>query len=623
MGPGRVVVACLVAASVPAVIRGQETRTVTQPFIGVTLTRIETTVPRTLSMNLVEIDLAVPGIGFAVTPSNGGAVGDTIGLTTRQFLVQQGVQLAVNGGFSAGVSGSNFNVEGLAARQGVVYSEFQEFRTFALNISPDNVATILRASGTSGTAHTPTTTLYNVLPGEGRLLRNGSLIQYDGDTNQPRTGVGLGADETKLYFMTVDGRNSGHSLGVTRPELADFMRLNGVYNAFNLDGGGSTTLIVADPQPRVVNVPVGVNDVPGTERVVGSNFGVYALPMPVPAAVTINVAGGTTTQASAGHPFLVNALSLTKTGAGTLVLDASNTFTSTTEVRAGTLRLAKATGLQGSPTTVLAGAALDVVAGLTPRMPSLALAAGSMLSGSVTLGPTGIGRLTAAAAANLTATTLAIVAGGSATVTGTGTLGLRGLAIDPAGRLEIGSARLRVDAGGFDPAAVRESLAAGASGTAGITSAAVASAVAMGQRRTIGWRVETDGALSLGFAAPGDVNLDGQVNLSDITLINNGGRFGQGSASGAVWYQGDFDHSGGVTLTDINLLNNANVFLQGPYLPAAGGLGAAAASPVPGSSLSGPDGLVVSAVVPEPGAPLVGLAAALLALGRRRWRRPG
>ena len=146
----RVALWCLVVACCLGLARGQETRTVTQPFIGVTLTRIETTVPRTLSMNLVEIDLTVPGIGFAVTPSNGAAAGDTVGLTTRQFLTQQGVQLAVNGGFSAWVSGSNYNVEGLAARQGVVYSEFQEFRTFALNISPENVATIIRASGTSG-----------------------------------------------------------------------------------------------------------------------------------------------------------------------------------------------------------------------------------------------------------------------------------------------------------------------------------------------------------------------------------------------------------------------------------------------------------------------------------------
>lgn len=157
--------ACLVCGPA-AVVDGAESRSVSQPFIGVTHTRIDTTVPRKLVMNLVEIDLTVPGIGFAVTPSNGSAAGETVGRTTRQFLTEQAVQVAVNGGFSAWVSGSHYAVEGLAARQGVVYSEFQEFRTFALNISQDNVATILRSVSGTGTARSPDVPLYNTLAGE-------------------------------------------------------------------------------------------------------------------------------------------------------------------------------------------------------------------------------------------------------------------------------------------------------------------------------------------------------------------------------------------------------------------------------------------------------------------------
>ena len=242
-----VAIACVVAGwSVTAAVEAAETRTVSQPFIGVTHTRIDTTNPRTLSMNLVEIDLTVPGIGFAVTPSNGAAAGETVGRTTRQFLTEQAVQVAVNGGFSAWVSGGNYAVEGLAARQGVVYSEFEEFRTFALNISQDNVATILRSISGTGTDRTPDISLDNTLAGEARLLRNGSIVQYANESLQPRTAVGLSADETRLYLMTIDGRNTGHSLGVTRPELADLMRINGVSNAINLDGGGSTTTTDAE-----------------------------------------------------------------------------------------------------------------------------------------------------------------------------------------------------------------------------------------------------------------------------------------------------------------------------------------------------------------------------------------
>ncbi len=607
MGRRRVAISCLVAGSaLVATASAQETRTVTQPFIGVTLTRIDTMVPRRLSMNLVEIDLTIPGIGFAVTPSNGAAAGETVGLTTRQFLTQQGVQLAVNGGFSAWVSGSNYNVEGLAARQGVVYSEFQEFRTFALNISPDNVATIIRAAGTTGTAHSPATTLHNTLAGEGRLLRNGTIIQYDNESNHPRTGVGLSADETKLYVMTVDGRNSSHSLGVTRPELADFMRMNGVHNAINLDGGGSTTLVVADPQARLVNVPVGVGDVPGTERVVGSNFGVFALPMPVPAAVTINVAGGTSTQAAAGHPFLVNALSLTKTGTGTLVLDAGNSFTTATEILGGTLRLARATGLQASPTSVRAGARLDVAPGLVPRMPSLVLAAGSALSGSVTLGPGGIRGLTVSSTAHLSAATLAVAAGGTATVTGAGTLGLGGLAVDPAGRLEIGSAGIQVAAGGFDLAAVRAAIVAGVSGSTGITSSIAATT----SGRAVGWLDNGDGSLTVAFAAAGDWNVNGVVDFDDVVQFVSAGRFDTGLP--ATWAQGDYDTNGVVDFDDVVAQSAAGLFDAGPYNAPPGGMVPLGLAGDPGAEAGG------FAAVPEPATWVMLLAGAARAAGHRR-----
>lgn len=369
------------------------TTTVTQPFLGVTHTHIETTNPRRLDMHLVAIDLGVPGIGFAVTPSNGAATGETVGRTTRQFLGDQKVQLAINGGFSAWVSGSNYDVQGLAASKGEIYSSFEQYRTFALDISADNVATILRSPSGTGTAHYPDIPLYNTLPGEARLLRDGSIVAPTAnETLHPRTGVGLSGDQRTLYLFTVDGRNDGHSLGVTRPELADFMRMFGATDAINLDGGGSTTLVFADPVARLVNVPVGINDVPGTECVVGSNFGVFALPMPAPAAITLNVTSGTQTQWQAGQPLLVNALSLTKTGTGTLLLDQANTFTGSTTLIAGTVRLANARGLAASPVTIRSGATLAAAPGVRPCIPSVVLTGGVLDVADLTLGGTaGVG----------------------------------------------------------------------------------------------------------------------------------------------------------------------------------------------------------------------------------------
>jgi len=68
----------------------------------------------------------------------------------------------------------------------------------------------------------------------------------------PRTAVGISRDSTVVYLFTVDGRQPGYSAGMSLPELADWMLRVGCYHAVNLDGGGSTTMVVRD---SVVNRP--------------------------------------------------------------------------------------------------------------------------------------------------------------------------------------------------------------------------------------------------------------------------------------------------------------------------------------------------------------------------------
>ena len=68
---------------------------------------------------------------------------------------------------------------------------------------------------------------------------------------QPRTLAGVRADGT-LLLVTVDGRRPGWSVGMTLPEAARLMRSLGARDALNLDGGGSTTMIV---RGEVVNRP--------------------------------------------------------------------------------------------------------------------------------------------------------------------------------------------------------------------------------------------------------------------------------------------------------------------------------------------------------------------------------
>lgn len=79
----------------------------------------------------------------------------------------------------------------------------------------------------------------------------------------PRTAVGFSQDSTKLFLVAVDGRQK-HSAGMTLHELAEVMIKLGVYHGLNLDGGGSTTMVVKD---IVVNIPSD-----GKERAVSNGL---------------------------------------------------------------------------------------------------------------------------------------------------------------------------------------------------------------------------------------------------------------------------------------------------------------------------------------------------------------
>lgn len=65
-----------------------------------------------------------------------------------------------------------------------------------------------------------------------------------GPVRHPRTMVGLGVAGRRLILVTVDGRQAGYSAGMTLRESARLMRDLGATQALNLDGGGSTTMVV-------------------------------------------------------------------------------------------------------------------------------------------------------------------------------------------------------------------------------------------------------------------------------------------------------------------------------------------------------------------------------------------
>ncbi|MBU1019777.1 MAG: phosphodiester glycosidase family protein [Firmicutes bacterium] len=64
----------------------------------------------------------------------------------------------------------------------------------------------------------------------------------------PRTAIGVKEDGT-VFFVTVDGRdNAGLYKGMTHPELAQLMVYFGAVNAFNVDGGGSSAMVLKNTE---------------------------------------------------------------------------------------------------------------------------------------------------------------------------------------------------------------------------------------------------------------------------------------------------------------------------------------------------------------------------------------
>ena len=118
--------------------------------------------------------------------------------------------------------------------------------------------------------HPASQNLQEAIGGGPRILRDGRIsIEYKQEhlgrtpalERHPRTAVGYSQDGETLFLVTVDGRQPGYSVGMSLKELAGFMatRLTSftqsrknAYQALNLDGGGSTTMVV---KQHVVNRP--------------------------------------------------------------------------------------------------------------------------------------------------------------------------------------------------------------------------------------------------------------------------------------------------------------------------------------------------------------------------------
>ena len=136
-----------------------------------------------------------------------------------------------------------------------------------------------------------TITISNTLPSNGSvkdikealggsghfILQNGNVVISGNPDIHPRTFMGLSQDKKIVYAVAVDGRWNG-SAGVSLDDEGRILKWLGAWEGINLDGGGSTGM--------VVNGEYKNNPSDGSERAVGNGMLVYSS-APVDDNVTI------------------------------------------------------------------------------------------------------------------------------------------------------------------------------------------------------------------------------------------------------------------------------------------------------------------------------------------------
>lgn len=246
-------------------------------FQGVDLIELESQEPRLMRGYAVRIALDTPGLRFLATPGNGDRPDHTDGLKTSSFLIRYKCQLAINATPFSPIhkeEGKPQKIEGLTISEGRLVSPAQ-LSYPALLLTRDNRAVIARPPfQLEG--------VYNAVSGFGIVLEKGRVLEGGKDVH-PRTAAGISRDGKTLFLLVIDGRQPKYSLGATTTEVGQWLAALGAWDGINLDGGGTTTLVIeATSEPggfQVINRPIHGGK-PGTERVAASHLGVFAPRLP-------------------------------------------------------------------------------------------------------------------------------------------------------------------------------------------------------------------------------------------------------------------------------------------------------------------------------------------------------
>lgn len=200
--------------------------------------KINITTLRQYDTNIYVADISLSNISYLQTAFANNTYGRNIKETTSDMANNHNAILAINGDYYG------FRTSGFVLRNGVIYR----------NTSYNNEDLVINSDGTFEIINENTTNLSNLLNNGalqvfsfGPALINNSNISVSTNeevdqsmSSNPRTAIGE-ISPLHYVFVVSDGRTSASS-GLTLYELATVMKNLGCTIAYNLDGGGSSTM---------------------------------------------------------------------------------------------------------------------------------------------------------------------------------------------------------------------------------------------------------------------------------------------------------------------------------------------------------------------------------------------
>jgi len=227
---------------------------------------------------------------------------------------------------------------------------------------------------------------------------------------------------------------------------------------------------------------------------------------------------------------------LTKSGGGTMVISGHNWHSGTTSVIEGTLRVEGRKNPLKVSTALVSGSTAKMEINSDQTMPYLRVLRGTAALPTQTF-------------VTVNTSTLSVNSGSG-------------------GLLDVGSGRVNWSAG-MTATTLVDRLVSGRNGGAwdgavGITSR---EAAASGGTRAVGWVDNGGGSLSVSFAAPGDTNIDGAVDVLDASNLVASGKYGTGDP--ATWSEGDFNYDGVVDVLDAADFASTGLYNEPSYFSAA------------------------------------------------------